>query len=135
MEEQKPLEETYSPPPMGPTDPELQKKKRRRRIIIIISIVFGSIIILALIAIGIIYAIGQSISAICQNACSSCTCDCGCDEACSNACNNACSSSCSNCGSSSINSVHQVGDPSLDTKTFFQYLWETLKDWFFNLFS
>ncbi len=138
MDEKAPIEEQYYQPyPIDPVDPELLKKKRRRRIIIIILIVFSSLIVLGLIAVGIIYAIGYSISQMCQQACSGCTCDCGCDEACSNSCNNACSNSCDSCscGGSNIHASAQPGDSGLDIQTYIKYLWETLVDWFYDLFS
>lgn len=143
MDEKPPIEEQiYQPYPMDPVDPELLKKKRRRRIIIIISIVFGGLIVLAGIAVLIIYLIGLSISQMCQNACAGCTCDCGCDEACSDACSNSCNNACANacdtsscCSGDNITANAQTSDPGFDTQTYAKYVWETLKDWFYDLFN
>lgn len=142
-----PIKEEYLPPPMDPEDPEVLKKKRRKRIVIILSIVFGGLILLGLIGLGIIYLIGTSITQICQNSCSNCTCDCKCDESCSESCSNSCSESCSNscndscsssscnCGGDSILSSAETGDKSLNVEIYRRYVWETLKDWFHNLFG
>ena len=121
------------PPPPDILDPEdVARRNRRRKIIIIVGSVFGGLAVLGVIAIGIIYAIGQSISAVCQNMCSGCTCDCGCDEACSNSCSNACN--CGNC-SDSASIVQSVDEPKADVEAYVKYLWEFIKEWFYNLFS
>ncbi len=146
MDEQKPLDgkpsEDYPPSPidpLDPQDPEVLKKKKRRRIIIILSIVFGGLFVLAGIGLLIIYLIGQSITQICQNSCSNCTCDCGCDDACSNACSNSCDSACSSsscsCGGDNITANADTINNGLDTQTYAKYVWETMKEWLFDLFN
>jgi len=138
-----PVKEEYSSPQTDPEDPEAIKKRNRKRIVIIISIVFGGLILLALLALLIIYLIGLSLTQICQNMCDNCTCNCTCDETCSDACSESCNNSCQNscesssctCGGDDITASAQTGDSYFDIDLYRKYVWETIIDWFHNLFQ
>lgn len=119
-------QDPYAPPPLSD---EERRRKRRRRILIILAIVFGSLIVLGLIGIGIIYAIGLTLATACENMCSACGTSCG--ESCSESCSNACT--CDNCGGSSGGGG--AGDmTSVDIETFAKYVWEYIRNWFNNFF-
>jgi len=149
MDEKQPLEQSSNdqqlgPPPLvDPLEAEVQRKKRRKKIIIIILIVFGGIILVLGIFFGILFLVGQTISGMCESLCKT-TCDCQCinccdqcltcEDQCGN-CGQGCSDSCRcDCGSDNIVNA-QTGDSNFDSQIFTQYIWETLKDWFHNLFS
>ena len=107
----------YNPVSMDDMDPELKKKKKRKKIIIIIVIVPGVLLAIAGIVMVILLLFTQALTNVCAAACG---------EACQESCNNACNDS--------IVSA-DVGDSSLEARTYVTYAWETLKDWFFDFFN
>jgi len=108
----------YKPTAMDEMDPELKKKKKRRKIIIIILIVFGVLIAILGIVFGILILFTNLLAEACANACGA-----ACEESCNNACSN----------SDMISA--DIGDPSFNAHDYISFTWETLKDWFHNLFS
>ena len=112
----------YQPTNMDVMDQELQRKKRRRRIIIILLIIFGSLIGIGVIVFVALLLFTEALATVCVNACGT-----ACEDSCNNACSNACN------GSDMVNA--DIGDSSFNAQEYISFAWETLKDWFHNLFS
>jgi flagellar basal body-associated protein FliL len=107
----------YKPVSMDEMDPELKRKKKRRKIIIIILIVLGVLLAIAGIVILILLLFTQALATVCTNACGA-----ACEQSCNNACNDNIASA-------------NVGDSSLEARTYIIYAWETMRDWFFDFFN